>query len=242
MSIGIEVIGSAFIMGLAGSLHCVGMCGPLALSLPVSHANDLLRIVGGVIYNSGRILSYTVLGLIFGSVGNIIIATQWQSSLSLALGIIILAYLLVPKKYFLRRSPYGLLSPTNKFNKPLLMLRQQLGKLFQSKKKSSLFAIGILNGFLPCGMIYLALSSAIITASSLNGGLFMLFFGLGTFPAMFATVIMGNYLNQTIRLKIRKVVPVMLFFMAILLILRGMELGIPFVSPAFANTGASSCR
>jgi sulfite exporter TauE/SafE len=228
MSIGIEIIGPAFLMGLAGSLHCIGMCGPLALSLPISHSNDLSRFVGATIYNIGRVFSYTLLGLIFGSVGNIIIATKWQSSISLILGIIILLYLFTPKKYFH-------LSPTNKLNKPFFLLRQQLGKLFQSKKQSSSFVIGILNGFLPCGLIYLALSSAIITASSLKGGAFMLFFGLGTFPAMFATVVMGNYLNQNIRLKIRRAIPVMLFFMAVLLILRGMELGIPFVSPAFAK-------
>jgi sulfite exporter TauE/SafE len=237
MSIGIEIIGPAFIMGFAGSLHCIGMCGPLALSLPVSHSNDLSRIIGSLIYNSGRIFSYTALGLIFGSVGNIIIATRWQSSLSLALGIIILLYLIVPKKYFH-------LSAANKLNTPFHLLRYQLGKLFKSDKRSSLFAIGILNGFLPCGLIYLALSSAIITANSINGGMFMLFFGLGTFPAMFATVVMGNYLNQNLRLKIRKVVQIMLFFMAVLLILRGMELGIPFVSPAYAseNTAAASCH
>jgi sulfite exporter TauE/SafE len=237
MPVSIEVIASAFIMGFAGSLHCIGMCGPLALSLPVSHNNNLSRITGAVIYNSGRIVSYTTLGLIFGSLGGLIIAPKWQSSLSLALGVIILIYLVVPKKYFH-------FAASNKFNKPFLWLRQQLGKLFHSKKQSSLLAIGILNGLLPCGLVYLALSSSVISASSLNGGMFMLFFGLGTFPAMFITVVMGNYINQSIRLKLRKAVPALLFVMATLLILRGMELGIPFVSPAFAhgNAGAVSCH
>ena len=229
MPIGIEIIGPAFVMGFAGSLHCIGMCGPLALSLPVLHLNDRSRFWGGFIYNVGRIFSYLVLGFIFGSFGNIIIATRWQSSISLILGIIILFYLITPKKYFH-------LSPANKLNKPFFFLRQQLGRLFHSKKQSSSFAIGILNGFLPCGLIYLALSSAILTANSVSGGMFMLFFGLGTFPAMFATVMMGNYLNQNIRFKIRRAIPIMLFFMAVLLILRGMELGIPFVSPAFAKS------
>jgi sulfite exporter TauE/SafE len=98
-----------------------------------------------------------------------------------------------------------------------------------------LFFIGILNGFLPCGLVYLALTSSVISASSLNGSMFMLFFGLGTFPMMFATVLMGNYLNQSIRQKIYKAVPALLFFMAVLLILRGMNLGIPFVSPVFGG-------
>ncbi len=224
MSISAEIIGPAFIMGLAGSLHCIGMCGPLALSLPVSHDNNLSRISGGLIYNSGRILSYTSMGLIFGSLGNFIIAAKWQSSLSIGLGIIILLYLLFPKKYFH-------FSTATTLGKPFMLLRQQLGKLFQSKKLSSLLFIGVLNGFLPCGLVYLALTSSIISASPVNGGMFMLFFGLGTFPMMFATVLMGNYLNQSLRQKIHKAVPALLFFMAVLLILRGMNLGIPFISP-----------
>ena len=229
MSISAEILGPALIMGLAGSLHCIGMCGPLALSLPVSHKNDLSRISGGLIYNSGRILSYTSMGLIFGSFGNLIIAAKWQSSLSIGLGTIILLYLLFPKRYFH-------FSTATTLGKPFMFLSQLLGKLFQSKKLSSLLFIGVLNGFLPCGLVYLALTSSIISASPGNGGMFMLFFGLGTFPMMFATVLMGNYLNQSIRQKIHKAVPALLFFMAVLLILRGMNLGIPFISP---ETGAA---
>jgi sulfite exporter TauE/SafE len=129
-------------------------------------------------------------------------------------------------------------------NKPYLFLRKQLGGLFQSKKQSSLLYIGLLNGLLPCGLVYLALSSSVITANSFHGGMFMFFFGLGTFPAMFATVVLGNYLNQSIRLKINKAVPLLLFFMAVLLILRGMNLGIPFISPEFnqQHLQAVSCH
>ena len=228
MSISAELIGPAFVMGLAGSLHCVGMCGPLALSLPVSHDNNLSRISGGLIYNSGRILSYASMGLLFGSLGSLVIGTKWQNGLSIALGIIILLYILFPKKYFH-------FSTTTILGKPFMLLRQRLGKLFQSKKLSSLLFIGVLNGFLPCGLVYLALTSSIISASPVNGGMFMLFFGLGTFPMMFATVMMGNYLNQSIRQKIHKAVPALLFFMAVLLILRGMNLGIPFISPALSS-------
>lgn len=238
MPISTELIGSAFVMGFAGSLHCVGMCGPLALSLPASQKSGLSRISGGLIYNSGRIFSYAGMGLLFGSLGNLMIAARWQSGLSIALGTVILLYLLFPKKYF-HFSTVTILS------KPFGLLRQQLGRLFQSKKLSSSFYIGVLNGFLPCGLVYLALTSSIILSSPLDGGMFMLFFGLGTFPMMFATVIMGNYLNQSIRQKIHKAVPALLFFMAVLLILRGMNLGIPFVSPEFNNVhqeGVIECR
>ena len=231
----IEITGTAFIMGLAGSLHCIGMCGPLALSLPISHSDNLSRFAGGTIYNLGRIFSYAVLGLIFGSIGKLIIVSHWQGRLSLILGMLILLYLLVPKQYF------HLLKPTI-FSKPFLALRKQLGKLFQSKNLSSIFFIGILNGLLPCGLVYLALTSSVITGSSLNGALFMGFFGLGTFPAMMATIILGNYFNQQMRLRINKALPVLLFVMATLLVLRGLELGIPYVSPAYAGNGAVTCH
>jgi sulfite exporter TauE/SafE len=233
--ISIEITGTALIMGLAGSLHCVGMCGPLALALPVSHTDNLSRFAGGTIYNIGRILSYSVMGLIFGTIGKFLIASHWQSRLSLALGIIILLYLFIPKKYLHFSKP-------SVINAPFIHLRQQLGKLFHSKNLSSLFFIGILNGLLPCGLVYLALTSSVITGSSLNGAIFMIFFGLGTFPAMMATIILGNYLNQKIRVKINKALPVLLFVMAALLVLRGLELGIPFVSPAYAGNEEAACH
>jgi sulfite exporter TauE/SafE len=234
--ISIEITGTAFIMGLAGSLHCVGMCGPLALALPVSHSNNLSRFAGGTLYNLGRILSYAVMGLFFGSIGKYLITSHWQNRLSLALGSIILVYLFIPKKYLH-------FSKQTFFNKPFFLLRQQLGKLFQSKNLQSLFFIGILNGLLPCGLVYLALTSSVITGSSLNGGLFMTFFGLGTFPAMMAIIILGNYLNQQIRLKINKALPILLFLMGALLVLRGLELGVPFISPVHevVKDGAVSC-
>jgi len=231
----IELIGTAFIMGVAGSLHCVGMCGPLALALPVNHSNDLSRIAGGALYNLGRIVSYSVMGLIVGSMGKLLIASHWQSRLSLSLGVVILLYLLIPKRYFH-------FSKLTTLNKPFIALRKQLGKLFQSNNLSSVFFIGILNGLLPCGLVYLALTSSVISGSSLHGALFMSFFGLGTFPAMMATILLGNYLNQQLRLKISRALPVFLFLMAALLVLRGLELGIPFLSPAFAAHEVISCH
>jgi sulfite exporter TauE/SafE len=231
----IEIIGTAFIMGLAGSLHCIGMCGPLALSLPVSHSDNLSRIAGGTTYNIGRIFSYAVLGLIFGSIGKLVVASHWQSRLSLILGGVILLYLFIPKKYFHFSRP-------TVFNRPFIFLRRQLGKLFHSRNFSSLFFIGILNGLLPCGLVYLALTSSVITGSSLNGALFMSFFGLGTFPAMMAAIVMGNYLNQQMRLKISKALPLLLFIMAALLVLRGLELGIPYVSPAYIRNDTVTCH
>lgn len=230
----IEIIGTAFIMGLAGSIHCIGMCGPLAVALPISHTSTLSRLTGSITYNLGRIVSYTALGLIFGSIGKLLITSHWQSRVSLILGIFILLYLLIPKRYFH-------LSKPTVFSKPFIALRKQLGNLFQSGNLSSLFFIGILNGLLPCGLVYLALTSSIITGSSLNGALFMTFFGFGTFPLMMAMIILGNYLNQQTRLRITKALPVFLFLMATLLVLRGLELDIPYLSPVYVDKNIVSC-
>ena len=120
------------------------------------------------------------------------------------------------------------------------MMQRLIKKTF--KMPIWIFFIGILNGLLPCGLVYLALTSSVITGSSLNGALFMGLFGLGTFPAMMATIILGNYFNQQMRLKINKALPVLLFVMATLLVLRGLELGIPYVSPAYAGNGAVTCH
>jgi hypothetical protein len=223
-------------MGLAGSVHCIGMCGPLALSLPIAQQTSFSRIAGGFIYNAGRIITYSVLGLLIGLLGDSFIHSQWQNSLSVAMGIIILLYLFLPKKIFH-------FSSTHFLSTPFILLRRKLGHLFQSKKAGSLFFIGILNGLLPCGLVYLALSSSAIMASAVHGGMFMFFFGAGTFPVMFATVIAGNYLNLSLRMKLNKAVPVLLFLMALLLILRGLHLGIPFISPEMNHrAGGVSCH
>lgn len=212
-------------MGAVGSFHCIGMCGPLALALPVSHRSEWGRVVGGIIYNTGRIVTYSVLGLLLGFAGGFLVAAKYQHVLSISLGAIILVYLFIPKKF---NTPSTLASYANK---PFLELRTALGKLFRSKKYSSHFSIGVLNGLLPCGMIYLAISSSLVTGSALKGSLFMSAFGFGTFPVMISVVFLGNLFGQQLRSKMRKAVPVFLFVMALLLVVRGLNLGIPYLSP-----------
>lgn len=219
------MISTAFIMGAVGSLHCIGMCGPLALSLPIGHRTNNGRVLGGVLYNLGRVTTYAALGLIIGLAGQTLFTTRWQSILSIVLGALIFLYLLIPTKY---KASSIVVAATNK---PFIRLRSALGRLFQSPKYTSLFSIGILNGLLPCGMIYLALSSSLLAGTAAKGSLFMIFFGLGTFPAMLVAVFFGSYFNQQVRIQLRKAIPVFLFIMATLLVLRGLNLGIPFISP-----------
>ena len=220
-----EVISTAFVMGAVGSLHCIGMCGPLALSLPIGHRTGSGRVLGGVLYNLGRVTTYATLGLILGLAGQTLFSSSWQSILSITLGAVIFIYLLIPTRY---KASSVFVSATNK---PFVKLRTALGRLFHSPKYTSLFSIGVLNGLLPCGMIYLALSSSLLAGTAAKGSLFMAFFGLGTFPAMLGAVFFGSYFNQQVRGQLRKAIPVFLFIMATLLVLRGLNLGIPFISP-----------
>jgi len=226
-----QLISMAFAMGLVGSFHCLGMCGPIAMALPMGNRNNSNRLFGGVIYNSGRILTYSMLGLILGFAGDFLISPKIQGTVSIVFGSIIAFYLVLPSntKRILKISPSQNL---------LVRLRKQLAKFLYIQNNSSLFGIGMLNGLLPCGMIYLALASSFLAGSPLKGSLFMLLFGLGTFPTMLGAVFFGSFLNQHIRSKLRRLVPVFLFFMAALLIIRGMNLGIPYLSPSIPVTAA----
>jgi uncharacterized protein len=233
-----QIISMAFVMGLIGSFHCLGMCGPIAMALPMGHRNNSGRLLGGVIYNLGRIFTYSFLGLILGLAGDFLISPKIQNVVSITFGALIVIYLLLPSrtKSALKISPSQTL---------LVKLRKQIAKFLYIDNNSSLFGIGLLNGLLPCGMIYLALTSSFLAGNAIKGSLFMLSFGLGTFPTMLAAVFFGSFVNQHIRSKLRKLVPVFLFFMAALLIVRGMNLGIPYLSPSLpvhASVEAVSCH
>jgi uncharacterized protein len=219
-----QIISMAFVMGLIGSFHCLGMCGPIAMALPMGHRTNSSRLLGGVIYNLGRIFTYSFLGLVLGMAGDLLISPKIQNIVSITFGALIAIYLLLPSKTktALKISPNQAL---------LIRLRKQIAKFLYIENNSSLFGIGMLNGLLPCGMIYLALTSSFLAGSAVKGSLFMFSFGLGTFPTMLAAVFFGSFVNQHIRSKLRKLVPIFLFFMAALLIVRGMNLGIPYLSP-----------
>ncbi len=215
---------AAFAMGLLGSFHCVGMCGPLALSLPIVNNSYWSKFFGALLYNAGRIVTYSVFGLVFGIIGKSVSLFGLQQWLSIIMGILIIFFVILPKR---------LTSFSNK--KGVLVffenIRSTLGKLFFQKNQSSLFAIGLLNGLLPCGLVYIAAAGSLATGDVLKGVLFMAFFGLGTLPIMWSIAFFGNYIGIGIRQNIRKAYPYMMMLMACLLILRGLGLGIPYVSP-----------
>lgn len=215
----------AFIIGIVGSFHCVGMCGPLALSLPLSNNSFAAKISGALIYNMGRVVTYAVFGLLFGLIGQTAAIFGFQQWLSVATGILILLLIIVPQKYKIQSSA------SSAITQGLGKLRSSIGRLFSVKNNSALFVIGLLNGLLPCGLVYMALAGAITSGDMGNSILFMASFGLGTLPVMWMVSFFGNYMRVSLRQKIRRAYPYMMTVMACLLILRGMGLGIPYVSP-----------
>ncbi len=231
-----NLIGIGFLMGLLGSAHCIGMCGPLVMSLPISKKNTFDKIISTSLYHIGKLFSYGILGIIMGLFGKQFFVYSAQQHISIIIGIIMLFYVawvfvIKSKKSF---------TPLRFIQKPVL---NGLGKLFRSQYLGSFLLIGFLNGLLPCGMVYLALTSAMATGSALYAGMFMFFFGLGTVPALLMMALGGQYMGQIFRKKLQGLLPYFIFSMGMFLILRGMNLGIPFISPHIEiESGVISCH
>ena len=226
---------AAFLVGLVGSLHCIGMCGPIAIALPVPDSSNLSFFTGRILYNLGRVVTYSFLGAILGLLGGRIALAGAQQVVSIILGVVIIIAVLLPQKY---KNYFAQHTVTQKLAQPL---KENIGVLFKKGTFSAMFLIGILNGFLPCGLVYVALAGAIASGNAISGAAVMIFFGLGTVPAMFAATIFGKFINVGIRTKIRKAVPVLALLLGVIFILRGMNLGIPYISPKLsAQTEVSS--
>ena len=217
-----EIVLSGFVLGLMGSLHCAGMCGPIALSLPLYGNSFSTKIIGGIMYNIGRTITYGIMGAIFGSLGQGLSLVGFQQWISVAMGALMIISVIMP----------SLFKNTNSGNIPIASwVRKSIQRLFVKKSFGGLFFIGLLNGLLPCGLVYVAIAGAIGTGDTLTGTIFMVLFGLGTLPLMFAISIVGNIMSFSVRNKINKLIPVLVVVIGIIFILRGLSLGIPFLSP-----------
>ncbi len=224
-----QVILSGLILGFISSFHCVGMCGPIAFSLPIHYLPRSKKLFGILFYNIGRVVTYSLLGLLFGYIGHQIFLQGFQQWFSIILGIIILVILLqsiISKKIL----------HLNFFDKINIQLQQFIGKYIQQKQLYGMFLIGIANGLLPCGMVYFAIAGALATGSIIGGVVFMASYGLGTMPFMVMLSYFGFMISISLRNTMKKIVPYFVAVMAVLLILRGMNLGIPYISPYFDNT------
>ncbi|MEZ4853437.1 sulfite exporter TauE/SafE family protein [Flavobacterium sp.] len=216
---------TAIILGLISSLHCIGMCGPIALMLPVDRKNEAKKTLQIITYHLGRLTAYGSLGLLFGSIGKGLFIGSWQQQISIAIGIIMILIALVPEKEFAK---YNLSKPIYKI---LSKIKVSLGKQFKKKTFGSIFTIGLLNGYLPCGMVYVALFGALSMGTIAGSFFYMVLFGMGTIPLMSIVVYVANLLTTSVRSKLQKVIPYVIVTIGMLFILRGLALGIPYISP-----------
>lgn len=214
-----------FFMGLLGSVHCIGMCGPLVMALPLTPKNIFQKTIAIVLYHLGKILSYASLGVLFGLFGSQLPIFGFQQHISIVIGVAMLLYLVY---VFIFKAKHFYIPGFSPIHKAVI---NALGNLFKKDSAFAFLAIGILNGLLPCGMIYFALSSAMATQNIIQGGWFMAFFGLGTVPVLLMVTIWGQFMGFAFRRKLQRLIPVFIFGVGVLLILRGLNLGISYISP-----------
>ncbi len=216
------------------------MCGPIAFALPVDRTSKPKMIFQTILYHLGRLFSYALIGLIFGLVGKGLYLAGFQQRLSILVGVLMIVMVLIPVHIF---NKYNFSKPLYKF---IGYVKSQLGYYLKRKTNKTFFYIGFFNGFLPCGLVYMAVVGSIAASSSLNGALYMFLFGLGTVPMMSVAVLVGNFLKGSIRNKIQKAIPVFVVIIGLLFILRGLGLGIAYISPSDAklqiSNNAAACE
>ena len=228
---------TGFVLGVASSVHCVGMCGPIAFSLPVYYLPPAQKATGIFLYNFGRITTYALLGLLFGFAGRQIYLGGLQQGFSIIMGSILLIFFIAARmhKTVFRFRRSGAIT---------IKLQSFIARYMQQKKRSGMYILGLANGLLPCGMVYFAITGA-LAAGTVNGGiLFMSAFGAGTFPAMFALSFFGSLISLPVRNQMKKAVPFVMLAMGLLLVFRGLHLNIPYLSPYLqaSNPDAVSCH
>lgn len=217
---------TALILGLVSSLHCMGMCGPIAMMLPVDRSNPTRKTLQIILYHTGRLISYGALGLIFGLIGRSLYLAGIQQTLSIIIGIFIISVALIPERIFARYN----------FSKPIYKLiskvKTLLGQQFRNKSNTSIFTIGLLNGLLPCAMVYVALFGALSMQSIEFGFLYMVLYGLGTIPLMSLVVYFSTFIKNHLPKNLSRIIPYVTVCIGLLFIIRGLGLDIPYVSPS----------
>lgn len=217
------------VIGFLGGLHCIGMCGPLALAIPLKGTNAFLKVYNSLAYNLGRAITYAGIGALFGLVGSGLRMTGIQQWVSIACGAIMILSVVLARLINVN----AILSKYNPFR--LIGVQNKIASLLSKPNSFTTFFIGILNGFLPCGLVYVALAGALVSNSVAQSSLFMFAFGLGTLPYLFALILFGNTLKTRFTKAFNTILPIFIVILGILFILRGSNLGIKYVSPKFSE-------
>ena len=202
------------------------MCGPIAMMLPVDRSNEAKKITQIITYHIGKLTAYGTLGLIFGLLGRSFYLAGMQQQLSIIVGILMILVAVIPERIFAK---YNFSKPVYKV---ITKVKSSLGQQFKNKSYKSFFTIGLLNGFLPCGMVYVALFGAIAMQNVSLGIGYMILFGIGTIPMMVAVVYASGLISFSFRGTIQKTIPLVAVIIGMLFIIRGLGLDIPYLSPS----------
>lgn len=212
---------SALLIGFLGSMHCIAMCSPVTLLLG-KNQRSIEFIIQRLSYNTGRIIGYSILGVVAGVFGKVINLVGLQQWISIALGVSLLILVLI----------YGSSKFYNPSFQPLQklanLLRTKFSTIYKSELKIKGLLIGLLNGFLPCGLVYMAVLGAITMDTIANSIIYMIVFGFGTWPMMLVVSFLSGKILKFSNVNLLRVVPVII---AVLFIVRGLGLGIPYISP-----------
>jgi sulfite exporter TauE/SafE len=224
---------AALTLGLLGSMHCIGMCGPLVLAVPSSTKFKWKFIAERILYNLGRAATYGTMGAVLGVIGKSLLLSVQQDA-SLVLGVLILITVAIP---FGLKSKLEKISPLNAL---YVFVKRKFSLLLQKRGMTALFILGMLNGLLPCGLVYTALLGATAVADVKQSALFMIVFGLGTIPALVIVSLTGKIVSLKFRPLLTRAIPLFTIALALILILRGMNLGIPLLSPKITHTATQT--
>lgn len=221
-----QLVFTGFALGIMGSFHCLGMCGPIALSLPVDKSRPLYAVLSNLFYQLGRVSTYAILGFLFGWLGKGIQLAGIQQYLSIGVGVAMIALVVFPRATSFFSQPL-----TGRWLRYTTPLKSALGKMMRHDQPQSRYVFGLLNGLLPCGLVYVALVGAVGMGSALEGAAYMALFGLGTIPMMFMAMFAGSIIRVSLRQRLQKLVPIVVVVIGMMFILRGMGLGIKYLSP-----------
>ena len=212
----------AFLIGFGGSVHCIGMCGPIVLAIPVKNLGFNTVLINRLVYNLGRITTYGTMGLIIGVVGLGVQMVGIQKYVSIVVGAGLILYILFSAK----RLP--VVSRIKVFDRILLKFKLLFSRKLSLSGRSNNFFIGMLNGLLPCGLVYVALVNSLLVTSPWEGFVFMSVFGLGTLPALFILPFTTRFFNFRPLARLKKIVPFLIFGLGVFLVIRGINFDDPF--------------
>lgn len=210
-------------MGLVGSLHCIGMCGPLSI-LGLSGKKNSSRVgilADTIFYQLGRTLSYSMLGLIFGIIGSSFAIAGMQKIVSIFFGLALVILAVTASNWLNKLEGLAFLRRWNNF------IMNSLHHYLSKMGGKNIGVVGILNGLIPCGLVYFALATSMALDKISDSILFMFVFGLGTIPLMAAVTWFGLGFRQKIKFSYQKLLPILAFSTGLILLWRGFEIKVP---------------